>query len=82
MDSLTHFLSKNVYFYIHHSNSSKVTALDIFYNFWVDTLRKGGVNPKIVKYIEHCNYYCDAYKSIHFWKGNESENPFLMSNFT
>ena len=29
MDSLTHFHSKNVYFYIHYSNSLKVTALDM-----------------------------------------------------
>ena len=36
MDSLTHFHSKNVYFYIHQSYR-KVTALSIFQNFWVDT---------------------------------------------
>ena len=29
MDSLTHFHSRNVYFYIHYSNSLKVTALDM-----------------------------------------------------
>ena len=29
-------------------------------------------------------YNCDVYKNIHFWYGNESENPFnfLISNFT
>ena len=30
MDSLTHFHSRNVYFYIHFSNNLKVTALDMF----------------------------------------------------
>ena len=30
MDSLTHFHSRNVYFYIHYGDSLKVTALDIF----------------------------------------------------
>ena len=30
MDSMTHFHSKYVYFYKHHSNSLKVTALDMF----------------------------------------------------
>ena len=30
MSSLTHFHSKNVYFYIHYSNSLKITALDMF----------------------------------------------------
>ena len=30
MDSLTHFHSRNVYFYINFSNNLKVTALDMF----------------------------------------------------
>ena len=30
MDFLTHFHSRNVYFYIHYSNSLKVTVLDMF----------------------------------------------------
>ena len=30
MDSLTHFHSRNVHFYIHFSNNLKVTALDMF----------------------------------------------------
>ena len=30
MDSLTHFHSRNVYFYIHYNNSLQVTALDMF----------------------------------------------------
>ena len=30
MDSLTHFHSRNVYLFIHLSNSLKVTALDMF----------------------------------------------------
>ena len=30
MDSLTHFHSRNVYFYIHYSYSLKVTVLDMF----------------------------------------------------
>ena len=30
MDSLTHFQSRNVYFYIYYSNILKVTALDMF----------------------------------------------------
>ena len=37
MDSLTHFLSKNLYFYIIIINSSKVTALVKFQNFWVQS---------------------------------------------
>ena len=32
MDSLTHLHSRNVYFYIHYSNSLKVTALHMFQN--------------------------------------------------
>ena len=36
------------------------------------TLLKGAVS----------SYNCDVYKSIHFWNGNESENPFLVSNST
>ena len=35
MDSMTHFHSKNVYFYTHYINSLKVTALDIFQKNWV-----------------------------------------------
>ena len=31
MDSLTHFHSRNVYFYTHFSNNLKVTALDMFH---------------------------------------------------
>ena len=27
-------------------------------------------------------YLCNVYKSIHFWKGNDAENLFLVSNFT
>ena len=30
MDSLSHFHSRNVYFYIHYSNSLKVKALNMF----------------------------------------------------
>ena len=37
-DSLTHFHSRNVYFYIHNYNSSKVPALDMF-------LKKLGSHP-------------------------------------
>ena len=33
-------------------------------------------------HIKLLNYNCDVYKSIHFWNVNESENPFLISNFT
>ena len=46
---------------------------------------KGSVNPNFLKHIECCNFqncYCNIYKSIHIWNGNESENPFLISNFT
>ena len=47
---------------------------------------KVGVNPDILKNRE-ChklllNYNCNVYKSIHFWNENDSENPFLISNFT
>ena len=48
-------------------------------------LFNGSVNPDIVKNIACCNFLnCDVYKNIHFWYGNESENPFnfLISNFT
>ena len=31
MDSLTHFHLRNVHFYIHYSNSLKVTALDMLH---------------------------------------------------
>ena len=37
MDSLTHFHSRNVYFYIHYSNSLKVTALHMLQKIWVHT---------------------------------------------
>ena len=33
LDFMTHFQSKNVYFYIHHSQSKKVTACYIFLQF-------------------------------------------------
>ena len=46
---------------------------------------KVGVNPEILKNREHrnlLNYNYNLYKSIQFCNGNESENPFLISNFT
>ena len=46
---------------------------------------KRSVKPETVKNIASCysNFYdYDAYKSVHFWNGNESESPFLISNFT
>ena len=33
MDSMIHFHSKNVQFYIHYNNSLNVTALDMFFFF-------------------------------------------------
>ena len=41
MDFLTHYYSKNAYFYIHHSNSSIVTAFDMLQHHWVDNSGKG-----------------------------------------
>ena len=40
------------------------------------------INPEIVQNIARCNYNWDLCKRIHFWNGNESENPFLIPNFT
>ena len=40
MNHLTHFHSKNVYFYMHYSYSFKIMALSIFQNFWIDTSLK------------------------------------------
>ena len=37
MDSAAHYLSKNVYFNICHGKNSKVTAIDKFQKFRVDT---------------------------------------------
>ena len=37
MDSLTHFHSRNVYFYIQFGYGFKITAFRIFQCFWVDT---------------------------------------------
>ena len=37
---------------------------------------------KLLHAVTLCNYYCDVNKSIHFWNGNKSKNPFLISNFT
>ena len=37
MDSMNHFLSKNVYFNVCHGKISKVTAADKFQKFRVDT---------------------------------------------
>ena len=38
---------------------------------------------EIVKNIARCNFLItDVYKIIHFWNGNESENPFMISNLT
>ena len=49
MDSLSHFHSKNVYFYIRIMNSFKGMALSIFQNFWDDTnLKSRCVNPAII----------------------------------
>ena len=39
-DSLTHFHSRNVYFYIHYSNSLNVTALDML-------KKKNGFTPPL-----------------------------------
>ena len=44
MDSLTHFHSKNVFFYVFYSYSLKVSVLSIFQNFCVDTNPKVSVN--------------------------------------
>ena len=44
MVSLIHFHSRNVYFYIHYSNSLKVTALDMF-------LKQMGSHPLNLKTI-------------------------------
>ena len=46
---------------------------------------KRGVNPAFLKFIDRCNFWIfivTFYSSIRFWKGNESKNPFLVSNFT
>ena len=44
---------------------------------------KVGVNPEILKNSAVIlNYNYNIYKIKHFWNGNESENPFLISNFT
>ena len=44
MDSLTHFHSRNVYFYIHYSNSLKVTALNMLQKIWIHTPGGGGTD--------------------------------------
>ena len=41
IDSLTQILSKNVYFYMHLINSSKVTVLDKFNKKFVESPLKG-----------------------------------------
>ena len=49
MDSLAHFHSRNVYFYIHNSNSLKVTHSLCFKKNWVHTPLKGcGMGPRLV----------------------------------
>ena len=45
MDSLTHFHYRNVYIYIHYSNSLKVTALDMFQKIWFHTPLEGWHRP-------------------------------------
>ena len=47
MDSLTHFHSRNVYFYIHYINILKVKALDMFKKNIGFTPFKQIVNEKI-----------------------------------
>ena len=32
--------------------------------------------------LQLLNYNCNVHKSTYFWNGNESENPFLISNLT
>ena len=39
MDSMTHFYSKNVYFYLHSTNSLKVTALNVSKKFGLHPLK-------------------------------------------
>ena len=53
---------------------------------WVsstDITLKVGVNPEILKNSAITFKLLKiVYKSIHFWNGNESENPCLISNLT
>ena len=49
MDSLTHLHSRNVYFYIHYSNSLKVLALDMFQEILGSHPLKGGTAPTTPK---------------------------------
>ena len=51
----------------------------------VEVSFKRGVNLKFFeayRVLKLPNYYCNVYKRVHLWNGNESENPFLISNFT
>ena len=45
---------------------------------------KGIVNPEIVKNIARCNFLIITvmYIKVYISDGNESENPFLISNLT
>ena len=47
MVSLTHFHSRNVYFYLYYNNSLKVTALDMFKTFGFTPPLKMGAIIKI-----------------------------------
>ena len=45
---------------------------------------KAGVNPEILENIATVTFNDNygIYKSIHFWNGNKSEKPVLISNLT
>ena len=56
MDSLTHFHSRNVYFYIHYNNSLKVKALDMFKKNWVHTPLKVDSKSNLLNQLNN-DYY-------------------------
>ena len=51
---------------------------------FLNALSKEGFGPEFLKFIDRCNcgiFTVTYIKSIHFRKGNVSQNKFLASNF-
>ena len=81
MDSATQYLSKNVSC---HGINSKVTVVNKFQKFRVDTPLKVPINPRacvVWTRRSSFNWGSKLYKSIHFWNQNDQANPIVTSDF-
>ena len=70
MDSLTHFHSKNVYFYVHHSYSLKVTGALYFSHFY-------GLTPTLSRFQWSLKFE-QQIKKFHIYANNERFDYFSL----